>query len=48
MGIVPLQYMNGETASTHALTGHETYDVHLPADIKPRQTLTVTVWRSHV
>ncbi len=27
MGVLPLEFVRGETAETHGLTGHETYDV---------------------
>jgi aconitate hydratase A / 2-methylisocitrate dehydratase len=44
MGILPLQFKEGETRETLELTGAETYDiVGLNDDIKPGQTLTVRV-----
>ncbi len=42
MGIVPLQYQEGQSASSLGLTGKEEYDIELPEDeIKPKQTVTV-------
>ena len=44
MGIVPLQYKDGETAETLGLTGKEKLSVLLPAnptDLKPRQSINV-------
>nr|QIE05299.1 aconitase ACO1 [Halichondria panicea] len=43
MGIMPLQYKAGETATTLGLTGKELYTIHLPQDLKPGQDLTVKV-----
>ena len=46
MGIIPLQYKEGETAESLGLTGHEKFSVVLPAsaqDLKPRQNVTVKV-----
>jgi aconitate hydratase len=43
MGIVPLQYADGESAQTLGLNGDETFDINLPSDIRPRQSVTVTV-----
>jgi aconitate hydratase len=47
MGVLPLQFLEGESASTLGLTGHETYDIvraHGPAPLltEPGQMLTVT------
>ncbi|MFC4427424.1 aconitate hydratase AcnA [Deinococcus navajonensis] len=43
MGIMPLQYKNGETAESLGINGDETFDFVLPADLKPRQDVTVRV-----
>ncbi|CAH1788947.1 unnamed protein product, partial [Owenia fusiformis] len=43
MGIIPLQYMPGETAETHSLTGRETLSVEIPEDLKTLQTIDVKV-----
>jgi aconitate hydratase len=43
MGVLPLQYLPGESASTHGLTGHETYAISGISDgLTPRERLTVT------
>ena len=41
MGVMPLTYQTGQTAQSLGLTGEETFDIDLPADIKPRQLITV-------
>ena len=44
MGIVPLQYQDGDTAESLGLTGREKLSVLLPensTDLKPRQRITV-------
>jgi len=43
MGIVPLQYLDGQTADSIGLTGRESYDIIIPEDIKPGQLVTVQV-----
>jgi aconitate hydratase len=42
MGICPLQYLPGQTADTLGLTGHETFNIHLPDDVRPLQNIDVT------
>jgi len=46
MGVMPLTYQTGQTAQSLGLTGEETFDIDLPADIKPRQLITVHAKRS--
>ncbi|KMK76578.1 aconitate hydratase AcnA [Alkalihalobacillus pseudalcaliphilus] len=41
MGVLPLQFKEGESAESLGLTGKETIEVQLPADVKPRQYVTV-------
>ena len=42
MGVLPLEFVNGETRQTHGLTGFETYTIEgMSADLKPRAALTV-------
>ena len=44
MGIVPLQYQDGDTAESLGLTGREKLSVLLPensTDLKPRQRINV-------
>jgi aconitate hydratase len=44
MGVVPLEFVNGESRTTHGLTGYETYDIEgLSEQMKPRQVVTVRV-----
>jgi aconitase A len=43
MGIVPLQYLEGQNADTLGLTGKEKYTIKIPQDIRPLQELTVEV-----
>ena len=43
MGVLPLQYKNGDTAESLGINGDETFDFILPADLKPRQDVTVRV-----
>jgi aconitate hydratase len=47
MGIVPLQYMEGQNADTLGLTGKEKYTINIPQDIRPLQELTVEVKYSY-
>jgi len=43
MGILPLQFNEGQDAHALGLTGRETYTVHLAEDLKPRQNVRVEV-----
>lgn len=44
MGVVPCQFMDGESASTHGLTGKEIYEITgLDGEIQPRQMLSLKV-----
>jgi len=43
MGIIPLQYLEGQNADTLGLTGKEKYTIKIPKDIRPQQQLTVEV-----
>ncbi len=42
MGVLPLTYKDGQTAQSLGLDGTETFDVEIPADIRPRQDIKVT------
>ena len=47
MGVLPLQFMPGESASTLGLTGHETFSIRGIADeLAPRKTMSVTAVRT--
>jgi aconitate hydratase len=42
MGVLPLEFVNGESRQTHGLTGFETFDiVGMSDDMKPKSVLTV-------
>lgn len=42
MGIVPLQYLPGETAESLGLTGYEQYDITIPTNCQPGEKITVS------
>jgi len=42
MGVLPLQFKEGENADTLGLTGKETFDVDIDDNVKPKQLVTVT------
>jgi aconitate hydratase len=41
MGVLPLQYAEGESAESLGLTGHESFDISGLADLEPGKELTV-------
>jgi len=43
MGVLPLQFKDGETPQTLGLTGQESYTIHIDDQLKPRQDVEVTV-----
>ncbi|XP_044743929.1 cytoplasmic aconitate hydratase-like isoform X2 [Chrysoperla carnea] len=43
MGIIPLQFKDGENAETLGLNGTEKYTINLPADCKPGQHISILV-----
>ncbi|MBA3668076.1 MAG: aconitate hydratase AcnA [Sphingomonas sp.] len=43
MGVLPLQYRDGESAATYKLDGTETYSISGIAAIEPRQDVTIKV-----
>jgi len=42
MGVLPLQFKDGENADSLGLDGTEVFDIDVPSDIKPRQDISVT------
>jgi aconitate hydratase len=46
MGVLPLQFAPGDSAETLGLTGDETFDITVPADIKPQQRLMLAMTRN--
>ena len=47
MGVLPLQFADGESAATYNLDGSETFSIAGIADIEPRQDVTVKVTRAN-
>lgn len=45
MGVVPLEFLPGDTAQSLGLTGRERYSVLLPQQLAPRMLLQVQVGR---
>lgn len=43
MGIMPLEYLPGQSAESLGLTGKETFSIPLPADLETGQILDVQV-----
>lgn len=41
MGIIPLQFLEGQSAESLGLTGREVFNIKLPSDPKPKQIITV-------
>ena len=46
MGVLPLEYLDGETAASLGLDGTETFDIPTDARLEARQTLHVTATRA--
>ena len=42
MGVLPLEFREGETAASLGLTGEETFDIPVNDQVAPRQELAVT------
>ena len=42
MGVLPLQFKEGENADTLGLTGKETFTVHIDENVKPHDLVKVT------
>lgn len=47
MGVLPLQFKEGESADTLGLDGSETFDIQLSDDLKPRQIVPVTAQKAN-
>ncbi len=46
MGVLPLQFQEGEGASTLGITGHESFDIDgLTVELEPRQQISITATR---
>jgi aconitate hydratase len=46
MGVLPLQFAPGDGVDTLGIKGDETFDIVVPADIKPQQRLSVVMTRN--
>ena len=47
MGVLPLQFREGESRETLGLDGTEAYDIELSDDMEPRQTVIVTATKEN-
>lgn len=43
MGLLPLQFLEGQNAATLGLNGKETYSIEVPQNLTPRQRIKVEV-----
>ncbi|HBC56744.1 MAG TPA: hypothetical protein DCZ03_06215, partial [Gammaproteobacteria bacterium] len=41
MGVLPLQFKEGDSAASLGLSGHETFDIKIDKNLKPQQDVTV-------
>ncbi len=46
MGVLPLQFLGGDSAPSLGLKGDETIDVQLPDEIQPQQEITLVITRA--
>lgn len=42
MGIIPLQFLAGESADSVGITGKEAFNITIPANVTPHQKITVS------
>ena len=47
MGVLPLQFKDGENAATHGLVGDETFAIELDDELTPGKVVTVSVTRAN-
>lgn len=47
MGVLPTQFLPGETLETHGLTGAEVFNFEVPSVLEPRQTISVTAEKAN-
>jgi aconitate hydratase len=45
MGVLPLQFKGTDTVESLGIKGDETFDIEVPADIRPQQDLTLAITR---
>ena len=46
MGVLPLQFAPGDSADSLGIKGDESFDIAVPADIRPQQPLTLAMTRA--
>jgi aconitate hydratase len=46
MGVLPLVFTNGQGVASLELDGSETFDIDVPADLQPRQSINVTATKA--
>ncbi|MFN0051665.1 MAG: aconitate hydratase AcnA [Planctomycetales bacterium] len=46
MGVLPLEFKKGESRESLGLDGSEVFDIDLPADVQPLQTISVTATKA--
>jgi len=46
MGVMPLTFLAGQDRNSLGLKGDESFDVHIPSDLKPRQQIKVIATRA--
>ena len=46
MGVMPLTFLAGQDRNALGLKGDESFDVHIPSDLKPRQNIKVVATRA--
>ena len=47
MGVLPLEFLDGESASTFGFTGTESFDIAVPSDLEAGQNLTVVATKEN-
>ncbi len=45
MGVLPFVFKEGQSAASLGITGDESFDIALPADVEPRQDITIKATR---
>jgi aconitate hydratase len=45
MGVLPLQFKGADSVESLGIRGDETFDIEVPADIRPQQDLTLSITR---
>ncbi len=45
MGVLPFVFKEGQNAASLGIKGDESFDIELPADVEPRQDITIKAIR---